>query len=755
MKRTIPLEFTVGHTEDKAAAPKKTVPATVPGNAQLDWARAENYPDYNFSDNYKLFDWMEDVYWVYSAKIKKPEIQPDEQLYFVSKGIDYEFEILLDGHPLLYQEGMFTPVELDITGTFSGEARLDIVVYPAPKAKNRARDRSEADECAKPPVSYGWDWHPRLIPSGLYEECCLEVRPALHIADAEMRYALSDDLSVAYIGLEVQVENCEHRGNRGKLKWELFDKNGAPVLDCSFECVCGYSPEKERLRLLSPELWWPNEHGEQVLYRSVFTLSDADGNIVDAKESRVGFRRCKLVANPGAEAPGFPFSGNYPPITLEVNNRRIFAKGSNWVEPEIFTGLITRASYEPLVKLAREAHFNLFRAWGGCIVSKEAFFDLCDEYGIMVWREFPLACNNYRDNSHYLEILDRESVSIIKRLRRHACLAIWCGGNELFTGWGGMNDQSHALRLLNANCYDHDRFTPFLPTSPVPGMGHGHYMFRYIDQAFMSPRLAHKTEGYDCLTGMIHADKTAYTEFGNSSASDVETLRSIIPSGELFPPKPDGAWMAHHGFEAWVGQGSWLYPENVEHYFGKPDTLEELVAYTQMLQCAGYKGIFEEARRQWRRCSMALNWCYNEPWPTAAGNNLVTFPAKPKPAYYAVQKSCRQQMASARVQKFDFESGEEFELELFVLNDLPEHIEPLTLTATLASDTKTYEICRWQTDKTPPSEHQKSAVYSVKLDEPENCLLRLKIEVAGRGDMDSEYFFVCKNKNSAKKIAPI
>ena len=766
MAGRIPLEFKVGHISDKNGISEKTVTASVPGNAQLDWASAENYPDYNFSDNFKKFGWMEDVYWKYSAKIKKPVIQDTERIYFISKGIDYEFEILINNQLLLHQEGMFTPVNIDITNILAldGESDyiLDIIIYPAPKSKSSPKDTNyEPNESVKPAVSYGWDWHPRLIPSGLYEECYLEVKPAFHIRDAEMRYILSDDLSCADITLDAQIENPRENPGKSKLKWELFDKNNIRVYQYDFGCACcGVSIERKQhgqLKFNNPELWWPNEHGEQILYKSVFTLSDINGNIIDTKESKTGFRRCKLVRNHGAVDKGFPLSCDLPPITLEINNRRIFCKGSNWVQPEIFTGTITKESYESLVKLAKDAHFNLLRAWGGCMPSKESFFDLCDEYGIMIWQEFPLACNNYKDIPEYLEILNRESVSIIKRVRRHASLAIWCGGNELFNSWSGMDDQAHALRLLNANCYKHDRFTPFMPTSPIPGMGHGCYVFRYNKKDFMSPRLANNpdyNEGYDCLTAMIDAEKTAYTEFGVPSASDTEILKSIIPQDELFPPKGKGAWLAHHGFKAWAGQDAWLFPEVIEYYFSKPENLEELVAYTQMLQCIGYKGIYEEARRQWEKCSMALNWCYNEPWSTAAGNNLITYPDKPKPAYYAVRESCRQQMASARVQKFDFENGENFEVELFVLNDIPKKIEPLVIKATLKSSSKIYNICTWNTVETLESKHQRSILYSVSLSEPDNTLMRLTLEVSGRPEFNSEYLFMCRNKNSKKKILP-
>jgi beta-mannosidase len=727
----IPIQFTLGYSPDGETPPLKYVPASVPGNAQLDWGKAEGYPCFQYNKNTELFTWMEEVCWVYTATLVCPDLQNGEQVYFVSKGIDYDFEIFADGELLFRQEGMFTPVRLNLTKILLNKDGIAFTIF--------IKSVPKANESVKPPVSYGWDWHPRLVVSGLYEECYLEVKAGTHITDAEMRYVLSDDLTSAAITLEAEIENPN-----GKLLWQLFNENGKEVKRYEFTHLNEKSLKSSSIIFQNPNLWWPNEHGPQTLYTSIFTLTH--NNKTEEHRTRVGFRRCKLIPNKNIQDKGFPKSSNLPPITMEINNRAVFCKGSNFVEPEIFTGSITRESYEPLIQLAKDAHFNMLRTWGGCMVSKEPFFDLCDELGLMVWQEFPLACHNYRDIPRYLDVLNRESLSIIKRVRRHVCLAMWSGGNELFNDWSGMNEQSHALRQLNANCYEHDRFTPFIPTSPIPGMGHGCYVFRYTNPHIMAPRLEHLSEGYDCLTAMIHVDKTAYTEFGCPSASDVETLKKIIPPDELFPPKPDGAWLHHHGFYAWhKGEpDSWLYANTAAYYFGEAKTLEELVKHTQLLQCAGYKGIYEEARRQWPHCSMALNWDYNEPWLTAAGNNLLTYPAIPKPAYHAVRESCRQQMVSARVAKFDYTNGENFYVDLFILNDLPETIKPLQVTATLKSDTQTYELGTWYTDETPPSRHQQNPqTLSIKLNEQKNTLLHLNVTVKDQLEMDSAYVFLC------------
>ena len=163
---------------------------------------------------------------------------------------------------------------------------------------------------------------------------------------------------------------------------------------------------------------------------------------------------------------------------------------------------------------------NLLRVWGGGIVNKEAFYEQCDELGLMVWQEFPLACNNYEGTPAYLRVLDQESKSIISRVRRHASHVIWCGGNELFNNWSGMTEQSLALRLLNRNCFDMDPGTPFLMTSPVMGMGHGHYRF--------------SSDGVEVYKWMSEAANTAYTEFGCPGPASADYLRGFIPPRRAF-----------------------------------------------------------------------------------------------------------------------------------------------------------------------------------------------------------------------------
>jgi beta-mannosidase len=114
------------------------------------------------------------------------------------------------------------------------------------------------------------------------------------------------------------------------------------------------------------------------------------------------------------------------------------------------------------------------------------------------------------------------------------------------------------------------------------------------------------------------------------------------------------------------------------------------------LQCVGYQAIFEEARRQKPACSMALNWCFNEPWPVAAGNSLVNWPARPKPAYHAARLACRPVLASARFAKFQWKAGEEFSAEIWMLNDAPAELPPGEVQVCLVAAGTSRVLLNWK-----------------------------------------------------------
>lgn len=669
------LNWEVGYCNFPDNPPLQYFPATVPGAVQLDFKNPMNLPDYLFGTNFEEYRWMEDKYFLYRSFISPAHAQNGNHVFFVSKGIDYQFDIFLNGNLLHHQEGMYTPVCLDITSLLlqqTEDSLLEILIYPVPKLPSVPEGRQEASQCTKPPASYSWDWHPRLIPSGIWQDTYLLIRPCNTVFEAEASYQLSDDFAYATISFSANI------GDNETVLWSLYN----PASELIFTSV----KENCSFTIKNPQLWWCNGMGDPARYRWV---AEAQSHIgTQEKTGHIGFRKVSLEMNHGTwdEPEAFPKSRSRAPITIVLNNQPIFCKGSNWVMPEIFYGATTKELYETEISLAKEANFNMLRCWGGANINKDCFFDLCDQYGIMVWQEFPLACNNYIGTPQYLKILEQEATSILLNLRSHPSVVLWCGGNELFNNWSGMTDQSLALRLLNKLCYELDRDTPFIPTSPIDGMAHGCYLFVYPD-------------GREVYQAMNESHFTAYTEFGVPSIANKETLLMATSIEELFPLQKTKNTIAHHAFDAWFPGDTWSSIDTLQQYFGSLKSLDDMIDKSQWMQSEGYKCIYEEARRQKPYCSMALNWCYNEPWPCIANNSLLSYPALPKAAYYAVQNACRPVLLSAKLQRFSYAPQDLFEVELWLLNDSPDMVPATTAEIYLQIGEHSISLLSWNIPK--------------------------------------------------------
>ena len=727
MGKKMVLDWLVGYKAAEDGVCGEMFPAAVPGAVQLDWANAHGLPEYWSGENFKQYECLEDKYWVYQTRLKVP-CGVRERVLFYCGGIDYRYKISIDGAVVLSQEGMFTPVTLDITPWANGEHLMEILIYPPPMA-DASRSRTQARESVKPAVSYGWDWHPRLIPLGIWEDTYIEMLPQNYMEAFDLSYELDETLTSASIHLELSVKEA------AKVELSLSEASGSIVYHESWECEKGKGIKS--IHFHNPKLWWPVGFGEQKLY----TLKAEIKSETDTKQTiqkQIGFRKSRLVMNEGEwnNPPGFPKTRSRPPITLEINGVRLFAKGSNWVNPEIFPGIITHKTYHDLLTLVKDANFNLLRVWGGGIVNKESFYELCDQFGIMVWQEFPLACNEYPDNKPYIEVLDRESQSIIKRLRNHPSVVMWCGGNELFNGWSRMTDQSHALRLLNKNCYELDPYTPFIPTSPLYGMAHGHY--NNVD-----------TESgrgeYEFIERIIRSDYTAYTEFGCPGPAAKETIKRFMSEEEYQNCAAGTVWESHHAFGSWSTEDSWLRISEAEYYFGGHSGTDDLLEKCEIIQAINYKSMFEEMRKQWPRCSMALNWCLNEAWPAAANNSVISWPAIPKKAYYAVKEALRPQMLSLRVDRHRWRSGEEFTAEIWVLNEKPEVLPGTEIRVYLEISGQREFLLLWTFENVMSQTNLRGPGLRKVLPETSDPFFFLILEAPNDEKLNSRYQYIIKN----------
>ena len=174
MSSVFALTWAVGHGPTEAAQPERFVPATVPGAVQLDWAAAEGWGDPHYGDNWRQYGWMEDVWWTYRTTVPETGARDDQSLVFVCGGVDYQCIVRLNGELLLHHVGMFSPMTIDLTERAHAGDTLTLQVFPAPKSQSARADRSQANQSCKPAVAYGWDFHPRLIPLGIWQTAGLD-----------------------------------------------------------------------------------------------------------------------------------------------------------------------------------------------------------------------------------------------------------------------------------------------------------------------------------------------------------------------------------------------------------------------------------------------------------------------------------------------------------------------------------------------------------------------------------------------------
>lgn len=679
---------------------------TVPGNIQKNYSEFCGWGDYHYMNNCKRFESIEDCFWSYKTNI---EYIPDKEkrVYFVSGGIEYEYDIKLNGKTLLHREGMYTKTEIDITDELKHGNELEVLIYPHPKLPNVSVDSKQAAQSVKPSVCYGYDWHPRMIISGIWDETYIETRGKDYIHDVEAFYTLDEDLTAADLHFCI---DCD-----ASVKIEVFDADGRVI-------HCG---QEKDIHIDNIKLWWCRGQGEPYLYS--YTVTSAENSI----SGKIGFRKVELVMNENAWIDTTTPKSRAPvPITIMLNNRRIFAKGSNFVPPDVFTANTTEETFKILLEYAKEANMNILRAWGGAVINKDFFFKICDELGLMVWQDFPLSCNNHRGTKEYLTVLEKEARAIVKRIRRHACHVIWCGGNELFNFWSGMTDQSHAIRLLNKICYEDDYNKPFLSTTPLYGMGHGFYQF--YDETL------NKTV-YELFRDY---KKNAYVEFATPSFASLDQLKRIFDAETIDNPVDNegSPWYTHHVFKAWR-KNSWGCFDILDMVFGKQENIEGYVEKSNLLQCQSLKYIFEEARRQKGECSMALNWNYNDAWRSAAGNNLIEYPTTRKPVYYAVQNSLKDVVPSLKPYKFSYSSGEEFKAELWLLNDSPNTVNT-NIEIYIKVDGEIRLIDTWVNAKSEPNINAQGKNVSFALPNDDNQVITVMLK-SGIGN--NEYKFLIRN----------
>lgn len=175
-------------------------------------------------------------------------------------------------------------------------------------------------------------------------------------------------------------------------------------------------------RTQNPKLWYPANYGKQPLYLIIATLISGNEEY-DTASKRFGLRKAELIQRKLDDAPGTTFF-------FEINNIPVFCGGSNLIPADNFIPRISAQRYRDWVKLVVDGNQVMIRVWGGGIFEEEAFYDTCDEMGVLVWQDFLFGCGNYPAYPEFLDLVKREATANVKLLRHHPSIVIWAGNNE-------------------------------------------------------------------------------------------------------------------------------------------------------------------------------------------------------------------------------------------------------------------------------------------------------------------------------------
>lgn len=651
------------------------LPATVPGNVRADLLALGRISDPFYGLNNEASQWVDERDWWY-RKAFSLQLDEGERAFLVFEGIDYISAVYLNGVELGRHEGMFSRQVYEITDLISrGVERVANPLYvvavriwgsaalPRPqltawqKAWKRISgalipqweafpDRTGTLKCQ---MGFGWDFAPCLRTMGIWDDVYLVVTRSVFVSDVFVRCEI---LGAESAKVKLSLDLDANAEETARVQVTVRGKNFAADerhFDFDLALSKGRQVKEVELSLENPRLWQPWERGFPHLYEArvdIYPSPPAEPAVPsDSVTATFGLRTVELVPN----RDGPP---DAPPWTFVINGRPMFIRGANWVPADALPGRVRREDYAQLLGLAKGANINMLRVWGGGLREKRAFYELCDELGLLVWQEFPFACvflGHFPRQESFLNLAQRECTAIVRQLRNHPSLVLWCGGNEY-----NPRRNRKLIEVLRAVVATNDGTRPFKDVSPSHGDSH-HW------------RVWH---GKAHVRHYRRDEAQFASEFGLSAVPDLASLQSFIPAEHLWPPGE--SWRYHCAELGKLHRYArpWLKEESV--------SLAQFIEATQKAQAFGLQVAIEHFRRRKYRSSGTLVWQFNEPWPAICWS-VVDYYRRPKLAYHRLKQVYNPILVSLDYPFIEYGPGTVLRAEVWAINDLLQSFEDCRL----------------------------------------------------------------------------
>ena len=639
------------------------LPARVPGHVHLDLQRNRVIADPLRGLHELGSQWIDEEDWVYRTAFEfAPDaVLPRRVLRF--EGLDTVATVFLNGAEIAHHDDMFVPLEVEVTDLLRrGSNELRVELDSAVRVGRERRARYLAAEGLDPATlrfdeqafvrkaqyMFGWDWGPRLVSAGIWQPVAL-LEHAGRILDVRCRQR---HLAGGDVELTVTTER----------------QDGGPRLDVLhfLEGRAAAIRDGEAVRLELPAKWYPAGMGEQRLHRletflvpaGVAERRDAvERRALDRRAARIGLRDVLLVRQPDAQGESFE---------LVVNGERIWCLGANWIPDHSFPSAVAPQRVRAQLQRARGMNMNMIRVWGGGLYESDAFYDACDELGLLVWQDFAYACSYTPDDAAAQEAARREARAAVRRLRNHPSLALWCGNNENLVMFQDKweDPARHPPRYYGQPIYDRvlpevlaelDPDRPYVPSSPSGGarvnaggagdqhcweVWHGRGDWKHYDDSsarFCSEFGFASAPGHRALRRMAAAGDGPVIPSGVPSPGDGAEQRDLDPLrwpvDGLVPRWHDKTWKPLETFRGLV-----------ELHYPAARDLEEWAYFSQLNQ----RDALRHGIEHWRRstlCRGALVWQLNDCWPVQSWS-VLDVEAEPKAAAHELRRLYAPALAS-------------------------------------------------------------------------------------------------------------
>jgi beta-mannosidase len=613
----------------------RCIEATVPGDTYLDLIGAGIIEDPFFGRNYLNLRKYEFYQWWYEKDFILPKEFFDKNCKLIFHGIDTVATIWLNNNLVGKTHNMFIEHSFDVTNLLKENNTIVVKIdSPILWAREKSYEatvlswegREEAAWLRKAQHSFGWDIAPRIVSSGIWRDVELKVMKDTEIEELYIA-TVSVDENSAILDVFFKIRTNMVYFEEFKLKFTFVDKNGN---EQSFEFPVEFIAGHVRISLQHPILWWPKGYGEPHLYKVKCELIH-NGEVLDVKINNFGVRTVHLERTETAEEDGtFRFIINGVPLRL---------RGSNWVPLDAFHSR-DKERLLSVLKLFDDLGCNIIRCWGGGVYEPDEFFNFCDEHGIAVWQDFAMACARYPQDEEFQKEIYEEAKKIIKRLRNHPSLILWCGDNECDYAYISENlrpsDNVLTRKVLPSVCKQLDPYRPYVPSSPylsdkVVGQSE---RFSPPEMHLWGPRDYYKSRFY------TESKASFISEIGYHGCPRLESLKKFIPEDYLWPWNNE-YWRAH-AVDHWKTRKREynrieLMANQVKELFGFiPENLNDFILASQITQAEALKFFVERARLS-NKIWGIIWWNVIDCWPQIS-DAIVDYYFNKKLAYYYVKR---------------------------------------------------------------------------------------------------------------------